>query len=110
MRKWLRRGAIGLGGVLALLVVAAGAGYLWLRGSLPETTGDAVAPGLGANVALVRDTDGLVTIRAKTEADAYYGLGYAHAQDRLFQMDLMRRLGAGRLSEVVGSAALGADK
>jgi penicillin amidase len=110
MRKWLRRGAIGFCFAVALLAIAAGGGYLWLRGSLPQTAGQATAPGLGESVTILRDADGLVTIRAQSDADAYYGLGYAHAQDRLFQMDLMRRLGAGRLSEVVGSATLNTDK
>src|SRR5262249_4068608 len=53
---------------------------------------------------------GVVTIRAASEADAAFALGFVHAQDRLFQMDLTRRLGAGRLSEVVGSAALPTDE
>ncbi|MGY9014938.1 MAG: penicillin acylase family protein, partial [Rhodospirillales bacterium] len=67
-------------------------------------------PGLLASVEIRRDERGIPFIQAKNEGDAYFGLGYAHAQDRLFQMDFMRRLGAGRLSEVLGRQGLGSDK
>ena len=107
--KWLRRILYGLGALLALLVVVGAGGYLWLRTSLPQTTGTIAVPGLGGAVKIVRDADGIVTIRADNEADAFYALGFAHAQDRLFQMEMMRRLGAGRLSEVVGADTLGVD-
>jgi penicillin amidase len=108
--KWLRRLLYVLGGLLLLAVVAAAGGYLWLRTSLPATSGSIAVPRLGAKVEIVRDRDGIVTIRAQSEADAFYALGFVHAQDRLFQMDMMRRLGAGRLSEVVGEATVNVDK
>jgi penicillin amidase len=101
--KWLRRSLYVVGGLLALIVVIGAGGYLWLRTSLPETVGSVTVPRLGAKVEIARDGDGIVTIRAQSEADAFYALGYAHAQDRLFQMDMMRRWGAGRLSEVFGA-------
>jgi penicillin amidase len=108
--KWLRRLLYGLGALL-LLAAATGAGaYLWARASLPQTTGTIAVPRLGAAVEIARDGDGVVTIRAQSEADAFYALGFAHAQDRLFQMEMMRRLGAGRLSEVVGPDTLDVDK
>ena len=59
---------------------------------------------------MLRDADGIVTIRAETERDAAAALGYVHAQDRLFQMDIMRRGGAGRLSEVLGAGTLRLDR
>ena len=96
--------------LIALVAVVGVGGYLWLRTSLPQTTGTVAVPRLGARAEIVRDGDGIVTIRAQSEADAFYALGYAHAQDRLFQMDMMRRLGAGRLSEVVGAATVDIDK
>jgi penicillin amidase len=108
-RRWRRRGLLALAGLLLLLVAAPASGYLWLRGSLPQTSGTVEVPRLEAPVQLIRDRDGIVTIRAASEHDAYLALGYAHAQDRLAQMDLMRRLGAGRLSEVVGAATLSID-
>ena len=59
---------------------------------------------------ILRDADGIVTIRAENDADAAFALGYVHAQDRLVQMEMMRRLVAGRLSEVVGSMTLSTDR
>jgi penicillin amidase len=108
--KWVRRSLYVIGGLLVLILLVGAGGYLWLRTSLPQTTGSVVVPRLGAKVEIVRDGDGVVTIRAQSEADAFYALGFAHAQDRLFQMDMMRRLGAGRLSEVVGDATVSVDK
>src|SRR5262249_29035212 len=108
--KWVRRMLSVAAALIALVAVAGGSGYLWLRTSLPQRTGTIAVPGLGAQAVIARDGDGLVTIRAQSEADAFYALGFAHAQDRLFQMDLMRRLGAGRLSEVVGAATVNTDK
>ena len=99
-----------LGALVLLLAVAGGAGYLWLRGSLPQTEGTVEIAGLEAPVEVLRDADGIVTIRAETERDAAAALGYVHAQDRLFQMDIMRRGGAGRLSEVLGAGTLRLDR
>jgi len=108
--KWLRRSLYFIGGLLVLAIVVGAGGYLWLRTSLPQTTGSIAVQRLGAKAEIARDGDGVVTIRAQSEADAFYALGFAHAQDRLFQMDMMRRLGAGRLSEVVGAATVNTDK
>lgn len=109
-RKLLRRTLQGLSGLCLLLALLAGGGYLWLRGSLPQTEGTLAIAALGAPVELLRDADGLVTIRAESERDAAVALGYAHAQDRLWQMDFMRRAGAGRLSEVVGETTYELDR
>ncbi|HZF33030.1 MAG TPA: penicillin acylase family protein, partial [Candidatus Angelobacter sp.] len=108
--KWLRRSLYFVGGLLVLAIVVGAGGYLWLRTSLPQTAGTVTVPRLGAKVEIARDGDGVVTIRAQSEADAFYALGYAHAQDRLFQMDMMRRWGAGRLSEVFGAKTADVDK
>lgn len=105
--RWVRRGLLA---ILVLVLLVVGAGYLWLRSSLPQTEGTLALPGLAAPVTIGRDGLGIVQIRAESEADAYFALGFTHAQDRLFQMDFMRRLGAGRLSEVVGASALGIDR
>ncbi len=94
----------GLGGL------ALGGGYLWLRGSLPETQGSVRAAGLNAPAEILRDADGIVTIRAESEHDAALALGFAHAQDRLWQMDFTRRSAAGRIAEVVGARALSFDR
>ncbi|HEY1505289.1 MAG TPA: penicillin acylase family protein, partial [Stellaceae bacterium] len=96
--------------LLVLTAVAVAGGYLWLRSSLPRTGGTIVVQGVNAAVTIARDVHGIPTIKAKSDADAAFGLGYVEAQDRLFQMDLMRRAGAGRLSEWFGPAALDTDK
>ena len=109
--KWLRRilGAL-LGIVILAALVIAGVVFLWMPTSLPQTTGEVTVPGLAAPVLILRDADAIVTIRAANDADAAFALGYVHAQDRLVQMEMMRRLVAGRLSEVVGSMTLSTDR
>ncbi len=109
-RRWIRWTYRGLIGLVVLAVVAVAGGYLWLRGSLPMTEGRIAAAGLEAPVEVLRDADGVITIRAESLRDAYFAVGYAHAQDRLWQMDFMRRSAAGRLSEVVGPATLWLDR
>ncbi|MFS2010050.1 penicillin acylase family protein [Azospirillum sp. CT11-132] len=91
-------------GVLVLLppVTLLGA-YWWMRAQQPQTSGTIAIPGSGAPAEIVRDKQGVVHIFAATEGDAYRALGYAHAQDRLWQMETMRRAGAGRLAELIGT-------
>src|SRR5258707_11964472 len=105
--RWLIRGTIGL---LFVIVAGSAIGYAWLRTSLPQTRGRLMLPGLHGEVAVYRDGDGVPHIFAATDDDAYVALGFVHAQDRLFQMDFQRRLGAGRLAEVVGPSAVGIDR
>jgi penicillin amidase len=105
--RWISRGLLAL---LALIVVAAGGGYIWLRTSLPQVDGAVTVAGLSAPVEIARDDRGVPTIAAKSLDDAYFAIGFAHAQDRLFQMELMRRVGAGRLAEAIGTAGLATDK
>ncbi len=96
--------------VVALLVVVAAGGWLYLRTSLPKTRGTVVLPGLRQSVDVVRDANDVPHIYAKDKADAIFALGYVHAQDRLWQMDFQRRVAAGRLSEVLGAATVDTDK
>lgn len=96
--------------LLALVGVAAGGGYLWLRTGLPTVSGTAALPGLRQPVSVYRDVESIPHIFAETQHDAYFALGYVHAQDRLWQMDFLRRLGAGRLSEILGERLVGTDK
>ncbi|MFQ5773877.1 MAG: penicillin acylase family protein [Kiloniellaceae bacterium] len=110
MRRILVWSLSALAGVTLLLALAAGAGYVWLRGSLPRLEGTLQIAGLQAPVEVLRDPDGIVTIRARSERDAVMALGFVHAQDRLWQMDFMRRGGAGRLAEVLGARALRLDR
>ncbi len=107
VRKW------GLAALLVLLAVAGGAaggGWLLLRGSLPRLDGRARLEGLSASAALARDSLGTVTVSAESRNDAVRVLGFAHAQDRFFEMDLLRRTAAGELSALVGRAALPLDQ
>lgn len=97
-------------GLLALLLVVVAGGWLWQLTSLPKTSGTLAIAGLRAPVEIRRDRNGVPYIKARTERDAYFALGYVHAQDRLWQMDFLRRLGAGRLSEVVGEATVRQDR
>ena len=105
--RWVLRLAVAL---LLTAILAVGAALLWLRSSLPQLEGELRLPGIEGPVELLRDRYGVPTIRARSAADAAFGLGYAHAQDRFAQMELMRRGGSGRMSELVGSMALGFDR
>src|SRR5229473_5549661 len=98
---------------LALLVVSA-AGVAWLftiaRSALPDLDGAAPVSGISAPVSVSRDGHGVPTIEAATLDDLFFAQGYITAQDRLFQMDLLRRAAAGDLSEIVGDIALQHDR
>lgn len=97
-------------GVLVLLVLlAAGIGYIWLQGQHPEYEGHEPLPGLTDKVEVYHDAYGIPHIFASNKKDLYKALGYLTARERYFQMDLARRLGGGRLSEVFGEAALETD-
>ena len=95
---------------VALLLAAVAAGWFALRASLPTIDGEAALAGLNAGVTIERDVAGVPVIRGKTRADVARATGYAHAQDRLFQMDLLRRTGAGELAALFGAGALDIDR
>jgi penicillin amidase len=100
----------GLGLLVAVLAVALVAGFLWLRTSLPQVDGTIRLAGLEREIEILRDRHGVPHIFAATEEDAYFALGFVHAQDRLWQMEAMRMAGAGRLAEVVGERGLRSDR
>ncbi|EIM04610.1 penicillin acylase family protein [Rhodanobacter denitrificans] len=93
----------------ALLLAAFVTGWYLLAGSRARLDGARPAASLAAAVSITRDALGTVTIEGKNRADISYALGYVHAQERFFAMDLMRRLSAGELSALVGPAALKVD-
>jgi penicillin amidase len=95
-----------IGAVTALAVVAA---LPFVRSIPPPATPPAVA-GQGAEITVARDAHGIPAIVAADEPDALAALGIVHAQDRLWQMELQRRLGTGRLAEVLGAPALPIDR
>ncbi len=107
LARWLGWGLLGL---LLLSAIGLGGGYLWLRQSLPQVDGEIRVPGLGAPVTVVRDQWAIPHIEAESFTDALFALGFVHGQDRLWQMEFQRRVGAGRLSEIVGGAALPTDR
>jgi penicillin amidase len=107
----MRRLAVNLAGALALAAVAACVGgYAFLRRSLPEYSGTVSVSALTAPVEIIRDADNVPHIFAAAKDDALFGLGWVHAQDRLWQMEFQRRVGHGRLSEVFGEATLAQDR
>jgi penicillin amidase len=103
-----------ISGIVFLIVVFIAAAFLfgWYvkDRALPRYEGEAQASGLKHPVNIYRDSFAVAHIEAATDEDAYYGLGYVHAQERMFQMDFVRRLGKGRLAEVLGEKALILDK
>ncbi|QGZ58694.1 penicillin acylase family protein [Paraburkholderia acidiphila] len=92
--------------VLAAVVLA---GWLTLRGSLPQLDGTHAAP-LSAPVTIGRDALGVPTVQGSTRGDVAYASGFLHAQDRFFQMDLLRRVAAGEMAALIGPAALPLDR
>ncbi|ROP79610.1 penicillin amidase [Stenotrophomonas rhizophila] len=107
MRHWLKRL---VWGVLILTLATVFMVWWLLRGSLPRLEGEQAMTGLAAPVSITRDALGVVTIEAGTQADAMRALGLVHAQERYFEMDLMRRTAAGELAELFGPAAIDMDK
>ncbi|MBN8481304.1 MAG: penicillin acylase family protein [Xanthomonadales bacterium] len=105
--RWLRR-LLAL--FLVLVVALALAAWLVLRASLPVLDAALTEASLGAEVTIERDALGTVTITGNDRADVTWALGYAHAQDRFFEMDLMRRSAAGELAELFGAVAVPADR
>ncbi len=105
--KLLKKILIGI--VIVVFILAIGL-YLFLRNSLATIEGKLNVTGLISEVQVIRDDKGIPKIIAQNESDLYRAQGFIHAQDRLFQMDLARRQASGRLSEVVGKAAIENDK
>ncbi|MFN0185574.1 MAG: penicillin acylase family protein [Aquabacterium sp.] len=105
--RWLRRGAL----LLLLLVLLAGvAAWIYSRLALPVTDGELRLQGLSGEVRIERDAHGIPTIHAGNLRDLAYGLGVVHAQDRVWQLETHRRIGAGQLAQAFGEAAVGTDR
>ncbi|RYD15074.1 MAG: penicillin acylase family protein [Lysobacteraceae bacterium] len=99
--------------LLATFLIASSllaAGTWLLRGSMPQYEGRVASTALRAPVVAERDALGTPTIRANDRTDIAWALGYAHAQERYFEMDLLRRRAAGELAELFGEGALSADR
>ncbi|HEX9646491.1 MAG TPA: penicillin acylase family protein [Alphaproteobacteria bacterium] len=105
--RWLARILVV---VAVLAVAAAGAAWLVLERTLPKVDGEITLAGIGGPIEVVRDAAGVPHVFAATERDAYFALGFVHAQDRLWQMELARHAAAGRLGELFGTLALPHDR
>jgi penicillin G amidase len=106
---WQKTLAWTSGIVVALLLAGAATAYWTVRRSFPQTDGSVAVPGLGADVTVIRDGNGIPQIYADSAADLFYAQGYVQAQDRFFQMDFRRHVAAGRLAEMFGHDALETD-
>ena len=93
-----------------MLVLAAAGIYFYARESLPQMSGTIGVAGASAPISIVRDRNAVPHIYAQSRNDANFGLGYVHAQDRLWQMEVNRRIASGRISEVVGSSTVNTDR
>src|SRR3989304_8465515 len=95
----------------ALLGAALRTGLTWMgRGRLPKIDGKFVVPGSKAPIEILRDRWGVPHVFAADLHDLFFGQGFVHAQDRLWQMELNRRTATGRLSEIFGPVALDTDR
>jgi len=99
-----------LGGAAILVLLGISLAWLTLRASLPDLDGEISATGLAAAATIERDASGIPVITASNRSDLAFATGFAHGQDRFFQMDLIRRQAAGELSELLGSVTVDVDK
>ncbi len=110
-RTTLRRVVLTLVGVLVLVLILATAyGVVLVRSSFPQTSGELILPGLKAPVEVYRDDVGVSHIYAHSSHDLFLAQGYIHAQERFWQMDFWRHIGAGRLSEMFGKSQVETDQ
>ncbi len=109
MPRWLK---ITIGTILSLIILIIAGGFFFfhmLNSSLPEYNGQIKAQHISQDIDVYRDSMAIPYIVAKSDEDAAFALGYVHAQERLFTMDIARRAGAGRLSEILGTATIPFD-
>ncbi|WP_235561891.1 penicillin acylase family protein [Marmoricola sp. Leaf446] len=106
---WARATTYAVAALALLLVVVTVGAVAMVRRPLPQTQGTVDVPGLGAEVEVLRDARGVPQIYADDATDLFYAQGYVQAQDRFYDMDVRRHVTAGRLSELVGPAAVESD-
>jgi len=114
LSRWLRRLLWTLAGLVAIVLLVAGAGLYWLhhamQTALPVLDGSLHISGLSAPVTVRRDNHGVPHIEAANLDDLLFAQGYVTAQDRLWQMDMLRRNSSGELAEILGASVLDHDK
>lgn len=96
--------------LIIIVIVFVTASYFWLRSTSPDYSGNVNIPGLNNKVEVIFDEYGVPHIYAQNSHDAYMAFGYVHAQERLFQMEMIRRVTSGRLSELLGENFINTDK
>ncbi|VXB14123.1 penicillin acylase family protein [Massilia sp. 9I] len=109
-RRWKTWTLRGVAGLVVLVLLALAAGWFYLRGSLAQLDGERKVQGLHGEVTVARDASGVPLISGASRADVAYATGFVHAQERFFQMDLLRRTAAGELAELFGPRALPLDR
>lgn len=95
--------------LFSLLLLAAMVAYFFFKSTLPVWEGTLADAGVAGEVQIERNAHGVPLIRAGSAGDLFFAIGFVHAQDRLFQMDLQRRAASGRLAEILGPRALARD-
>ncbi len=96
--------------LIGILIIALIFGFIYLKNTAPNYSGQISFEGMESVVNVKYDNYGIPHIYADNDEDCYRALGYVHAQDRLFQMEMIRRLSSGRLSEILGESMVDADK
>ena len=96
--------------ILTLVLLAVGFGFYLFYSRVPQMSGELKLEKLSAPVSVVRDQNGIPHISAKNNKDAFYALGFVMASERLFQMEISRRLAKGELAEIIGEKALPSDR
>lgn len=105
--RWFKRLII----VLCILLISGAIGaWFYLRSFSPDYDENRPLPNLSEAVEVIYDQFGVPHIYAQSDADAYHALGYVHAKDRLWQMEILRRIAPGRLSEILGEATIPTDR
>ena len=92
------------------VAIVLGVLFWFFQQSLPKQQGMVKLVGLNAEVQISRDKHSVVYLQGQTDHDVFFALGYAHAQDRLWQMEINRRIAAGRISEIIGSPGIATDR
>ena len=108
--KLMRRLLITFSTLIILALILSGIGLFFVRRSFPMTDGTVQVPGLEDRVEVFRDSFGVPHIYAANQHDLFFAQGYVHAQDRFWQMEFWRRVGSGRLSEILGESGLEQDR
>jgi len=110
MNPWIKNTIGIILSLLVLLVVLIIGSVYMLQSSLPEYSGNITSVNCNDKISIYRDKNAVAYINTNDDFDAYFALGFVHAQERLFQMDLSRRAGEGRLSEIFGNKTVFYDK